>query len=123
MKALAPRALHRRIRIPHPLGERDEDGKVRMIEVENDQLIAHGTLFLKAVEQHSRLHGVVAPQQLQLLSPDALEIERTVTKLVEIATRDEAKEADILVEEVDGIFMQIDPPSTEQEAPDGGTLE
>lgn len=128
MKALAPRALHRRVRIPSPSGDRGDDGKVRLVEVENDQLIPSATLFLKAVEQHSRLHGVVAPQQLQLLSPDALEIERTVTALVAIANREEAKEADIMLEDVDGIFMRVDPAdpvegSAEQEAPDAGTLD
>jgi hypothetical protein len=137
MKAIAPRALHRRVRIPSPSGERGDDGKILMVEVENDQLLPFGTLFLKAVEQHSRLHGVVAPQQLQLLSPDALEIERTVTALVAIATRNEAHEADILLDDVDGVFQRVDPPEAgqgepkaerqaleaEQEEPDAGAVE
>lgn len=103
LRSLSRKALNEKLDVPDPR----KPGATK--RVENHEHLAYASLFTKVVGEIANLHGLKAPQVLQIQSPTDEEFAGTVHRLMELAGSLPAQEADILELEAtaDGTFEEV----------------
>lgn len=100
LKTVSSIAFKDTIQVPDPDGNRDNDGRIRMITVQNPRQMEALKEFRSSVESLSKLHGLEAPRVLAMLTPDAKQFEMVVGTVAGAIKSGGAVEGNIFGEDI-----------------------